>query len=90
MVLYESGQRIVQDRIRAYFSKYLPLAQEITEEQVAATGVKPGTPKFEKALQSMIAAHLNARPKKIPEPEAEVAAPSPPTAPMIVPRGARK
>ena len=34
MVLYESGQRIVQDRIRAYFSKYLPLSQEITEEQV--------------------------------------------------------
>ncbi len=90
MVLYESGQRIVQDRIRAYFSKYLPLSQEITEEQVAATGVKPGTPKFEKALQTMIGAHLNARPKKIPEPEAEVAAAAPPGAPMVVPRGARK
>jgi tRNA nucleotidyltransferase/poly(A) polymerase len=90
MVLYESGQRIVQDRIRAYFSKYLPLSQEITEEQVAATGVKPGTPKFEKALQSMIAAHLNARPKKVVEPEADVAATAPPTAPMVVPRGARK
>jgi tRNA nucleotidyltransferase (CCA-adding enzyme) len=49
-VLYDSGQRVVQDRIRAYYHKYLPLAQEVTEEQVAATGVKPGTPKFDKAF----------------------------------------
>src|SRR5580700_7267827 len=38
MVLYDSAQRVVQDRIRAYYQKYLPLAQEITEEQVIATG----------------------------------------------------
>jgi hypothetical protein len=38
----------------------------------------------------MIAAHLNARPKKIPEPEPEVAAAAPPGAPMVIPRGARK
>jgi tRNA nucleotidyltransferase (CCA-adding enzyme) len=72
MVLYESGQRVVQDRIRSYYSKYLPLAQEITEEQVAATGVKPGTPKFGKALRAMVIAHINARPKKVPPPEPEV------------------
>ena len=36
----------------------------MTEEQVAATGVKPGTPKFEKAWKTMIATHLNARPKQ--------------------------
>lgn len=88
MVLYGSAQRVVQDRIRAYYQKYLPLAQEITEEQVAATGVKPGTPKFEKAFRTMVTAHLNARPKKIPPPETEVA-PAPP-APMEMGRGARK
>jgi tRNA nucleotidyltransferase (CCA-adding enzyme) len=82
MVLYDSAQRVVQDRIRAYYQKYLPLAQEVTEEQVAATGVKPGTPKFEKALQSMVTTHLNARPKKVVpvEPEAVPPAPAPPMA----------
>jgi tRNA nucleotidyltransferase (CCA-adding enzyme) len=88
LVLYESSQRVVQDRIRAYYQRYLSLAQEVTEEQVAATGVKPGTPKFEKAYRAMVTTHLNARPKKIPPPEAEVAAaPGPPAA---MERGARK
>ncbi len=82
LVLYDSAQRVVQDRIRAYYQKYLALAQEVTEEQVAATGVKPGTPKFEKAFRAMVTAHINARPKKIPPPEPEaVVAPGPP-APM--------
>jgi len=79
LVLYDSAQRVVQDRIRAYYQKYLALAQEVTEEQVAATGVKPGTPKFEKAFRAMVTTHINARPKKIPPPEPEVAvAPGPP------------
>lgn len=69
ITLYNTAQRNVQDRIHAYFEKYLPMAQEITDEQVAATGVKPGTPKFEKARQAMVATHLNARPKKVVEPE---------------------
>jgi hypothetical protein len=71
-VLYGSAQRVVQDRIRTYYQKYLPLAQEVTEEQVLATGVKPGTPKFEKAFRNMVTTHLNARPKKVPPPEPEV------------------
>ena len=74
IVLYESAQRVVQDRIRAYYQKYLPLAQEITEEQVAATGPKPGTPKFDKAFRAMVTTHLNARPKKVVPPEPEVGA----------------
>jgi tRNA nucleotidyltransferase (CCA-adding enzyme) len=76
MVLYASAQRVVQDRIRTYYQKYLGQAQEVTEEQVIATGVKPGTPKFEKAFKAMITTHLNARPRKVvpPEGEAEAAA----------------
>jgi tRNA nucleotidyltransferase (CCA-adding enzyme) len=88
MVLYSSAQRVVQDRIRSYYQKYLPLAQEVTEEQVAATGVKPGTPKFEKAFRNMVTTHLNARPKKPPPPEPEVV-PAPP-APMAARGAARK
>jgi tRNA nucleotidyltransferase/poly(A) polymerase len=83
MVLYQSAVRVVQDRIRAFYEKYLPQAQEVTDEQVAATGVKPGTPKFVKARQAMIAAKLNARPRRIvaPEPEPEGAPPAAPTPP---------
>ncbi len=88
MVLYESAQRVVQDRIRSYYGKYLPLAQEVTEEQVLATGVKPGSPKFDKAFRAMVIAHLNARPKKIPPPETEPLPAAPP--PMAARGGARK
>jgi tRNA nucleotidyltransferase/poly(A) polymerase len=84
MVLYHSPLRVVQDRIRAFYEKYLPQAQEVSDEQVAATGVKPGTPKFVKARQAMIAAKLNARPRKIvvpePEPAPEAVTPPPPMA----------
>jgi hypothetical protein len=69
MVLYGSAVRVVQDRIRAFYEKYLPQSREITEEQVAATGAKPGTPKFQKVFQTMIVQRLNARPRKIVEPE---------------------
>jgi len=73
-----SGQRLVQDRIKNYFQKYLPMSQEVTNEMVAAAGVAPGTPKFAKAKQDMILKHLDARPKKVaPPPE-----PPPPPPPM--------
>ncbi len=76
MMAYESEVRVVQDRIRAYFQKYLPAAQEVTEEQVIAAGHKPGTPKFTKAFEAMVITRLNARPKKV-EPEPEPAPPPP-------------
>lgn len=69
-VLTHSVSRPVQDRISAWFDKFLPLAMEITDEQVAATGARPGTPKWDKARATLIAALLNAKPKKEePEPE---------------------
>jgi hypothetical protein len=83
MVAYRSEIRVVQDRIRAYFQKYLPAAQEVTEEQVAtASGLKPGTPKFAKAFEAAVITRLNARPRK-PEPEPE----PPPPPPMAMGRG---
>jgi tRNA nucleotidyltransferase (CCA-adding enzyme) len=71
-----SVQRIVQDRIRNYFQKYLPAAAEITDEMVTATGVAVGTPKFQKAKEEMILKRLDARPKK-PEPVPEPPPPPP-------------
>jgi len=65
-----STQRLVQDRIRNYFEKYLPASQEVTDEMVALAGVAPGTPKFQKTKDEMILKHLDARPKKVePPPE---------------------
>jgi hypothetical protein len=73
-----SGQRIVQDRIKHYFQKYLPMSEEITDEIVAEAGAMPGTPKFKKLKHEMILKHLDARPKKVaPPPE-----PPPPPPPM--------
>lgn len=74
-LLMRSGQRLVLDRIRNYLQKYLPAAQEITEADVIERGAQPGTPKFAKLQQQMIAARLDARPKKVVPEE-------PPPAPM--------
>ncbi len=75
-LLVYSTERLVQDRIRNYFQKYLPLALEITDEVVAAAGVAVGAPKFQKTKDEMIVTHLNARPKK-PEPVPEPPPPPP-------------
>ncbi len=72
LLLY-SSERIVQDRIKNYLGKYLPLSLEVTDEQVRARGVQPGTPAYAKVKQELIVARLKARPKRPPvrPPEAE-------------------
>jgi tRNA nucleotidyltransferase (CCA-adding enzyme) len=82
-LLIRSQLRIVQDRIRHYLQKYLPLAQEVSDDEVRAKGVEPGTPKFQKVKDEVIAQKLNARPKKpapeeTAEPPARAAEPSQP------------
>ena len=75
-LLVNSEQRLVLDRIKNYFQKYLPSTLEVTDEIVLATGVAPGTSKFQKAKEQLILKRLDARPKKpppLPEP------PPPPT-----------
>ncbi|HXJ37793.1 MAG TPA: hypothetical protein VNH18_00870 [Bryobacteraceae bacterium] len=67
MVLFHSTARAVQDRIRAYYDKYMPMALEVSEEAILATGAKPGTPKYDKTRATMIAALLNAKPKPVEE-----------------------
>jgi tRNA nucleotidyltransferase/poly(A) polymerase len=62
-LLMRSNQRLVIDRIKNYLQKYLPAAQEITEKDVV--GAEPGTPKFAKLYQKLIASRLDARPKKV-------------------------
>ncbi len=65
-LLMRSTQRIVQDRIKHYFGKYLQTAQDVTDEVVTeSSGLTPETPKFKKAKDALMAARLDARPKKV-------------------------
>ncbi len=66
-LLYHSALRPVQERLRNYFQKYLPMVQEITPEEWAAAESRPGHRHGSKARDEYITTVLDRRPKK-PEP----------------------
>jgi len=66
-LLYKSDARIVQDRLKNHLQKFLMVEHELTDDEVAATGAKPGTPKWAKARLEVLAKKLDARPKKVVE-----------------------
>jgi tRNA nucleotidyltransferase/poly(A) polymerase len=77
----KSDERLVQDRLKNYFNKYLPIVGEITDSEVTdSTGIAQGTPEFVKARETYTIARLDGRIKKPipPEPEPE---------PVVQPRG---
>jgi len=74
LALYRTQNRMVQDRIKNYLQKYLAAAQEVTDAGVQAAGAKPGTPKYAKVREELIAARLNGRARK-PPPAVEGAPP---------------
>lgn len=77
----QSSQRIVQDRIKNFFAKYLPTAIEVTDAEVTeVSGLEPSHPKFAKARDERIAAHLDGRVRK-PAPPPEPIIPEPQPAP---------
>ena len=87
-VLARSSERLVLDRVKNYFQKYLPMAQEVTDVEVTLeTELEPTSPKFAKAKATMISKRLDARPKKL-SPEEE-AVPVQPSAPPILGRMGR-
>ena len=79
--LYHSTFKPVQERMRNYYQKYLPLLQEITPEEWATIEGKPGTPKYNKARDTFIAVRLDRKPKKPPVPEPVPTAPATPPPP---------
>jgi tRNA nucleotidyltransferase/poly(A) polymerase len=87
LLLVRSAERLVQDRIRHYLQKYLPAAQEVTDEEVAAAGGVAGTPAFEKVRAELIATRLDTRPKKVVPVEEEPPAPPPPPTHAFARRG---
>jgi tRNA nucleotidyltransferase (CCA-adding enzyme) len=76
-LLYHSPVRLIQDRLKNYFQKYIPLSQEITDAEVEAKGVAPGTPKFQKMKEEMVAARLDGKTKRPPPPPPEPVTVSP-------------
>src|SRR5581483_11660341 len=82
-LLSRSSLKPVQERLRNYFQKYLPMIQEITPDEWASVDGKPGTPTYAKARDEFITPRLDRRPKKVePAP-----APPPPPEPVAVRRG---
>jgi tRNA nucleotidyltransferase/poly(A) polymerase len=90
-LLLHSTERIVQDRIKNYLTKYLPASQEVTEREVVAAGAQPGTPKYQKVREGLILTRLDARPKKpVPPPEPPPPGPGPSSMASRAPAFARK
>jgi len=75
-LLYASPLKPVQDRLKAYFQKYLPAVEEITPEEWATVEAKPS--RMQKAREEFIANRLDRRPPRKPAPEP---VPPPPPAP---------
>jgi tRNA nucleotidyltransferase/poly(A) polymerase len=76
--LYHSTAKPVQERMRNYYQKFLPLLQEITPEEWATVEGKPDTPKYNKARDAFIAHRLD---RKVKKPEELEIAPAPPPGP---------
>lgn len=74
-LMMHTTERIVADRIRNYLQKYLMAAAEVTDHDIEAEGLKPGTPKFAKRKAEAIAKRLDRRQPK----------PTPPPTPELVP-----
>jgi tRNA nucleotidyltransferase (CCA-adding enzyme) len=85
LLLYlNSGERLVQDRIRNFLSKYLATAADVTDAEVTeVSGLEPANAKFAKAREERIGAHLDGRVRKPAPP------PEPPPAPEPPPPGRR-
>jgi tRNA nucleotidyltransferase (CCA-adding enzyme) len=74
-VLTHSPSRPVQDRLRNYFQKYLPLAQEFSKSDLSGIPAKPGTARYQKSVRQRLATHLDRRPRKVVETAASAPAP---------------
>ena len=77
-LLCHSALKPVQERLRNYYQKYLPAAQELPPEEFAGIEARPGTPKYEKAREELVLKALDRRPKKVVVEEAPPVVEAPP------------
>ena len=65
-----SEHRLVKDRLKNHLQKYLPMAHEVSDRELAHLNLDPGSPKFKAAKQDLILAYVDGRVKKpVPPPE---------------------
>src|SRR5262249_32148647 len=83
-LLYHSSQKLVQERLRNYFQKYVQTVQEIAPEEWAAIEGKPGTPKYNKAREEFVSNRLDGG---VGKPEPPPPAPVPALEPVVARRG---
>jgi len=69
-LMMRTSQRLVHDRIKNFLTKYLTVAHEVPEKDLAALGLDPSTAKYKKAKDDLIFAYLDGRIRK-PEPPPE-------------------
>jgi hypothetical protein len=84
LVMYRSTVKPVQERLKSYYGKYLPMVQEITPEEFATIEVKPDSPKYAKARAAFVANRLDRRPPKKPPEDELMPAPPPPPPPQAM------
>lgn len=77
-LMYNSQVRLATDRLKNYFQKHIPLAQEITDAEVEAAGVARTSPKFAKVKAQMVADRVDGKTKKPPPPPPPPPPPNPP------------
>jgi len=63
-LLGNSVQRVVQERIRNYLQKYLPIMQEVPPADWGALEGEPGTPKYIRNRQVFLASRLDVRQRR--------------------------
>jgi tRNA nucleotidyltransferase/poly(A) polymerase len=83
LLFLKSPQKLVQDRIKNHFTKYLVTALDVTDAEVSeATGLQPSDAKFAKAKYERTLGRLDGRIRKPAPP------PEPPPPPQPSPRTA--
>ncbi len=86
-LMYHSTVKPVQERLRTYFQKYLPMVQEISPEEWGSIEGKPGTPKYAKARDEFVSNRLDRRPPRKKEPPPAPPPIAQPPEPVAVRRG---
>jgi tRNA nucleotidyltransferase/poly(A) polymerase len=68
VLLMQSSQRMVVDRMKRFLQMGVPLVQGVTDQDVVAQGLDPSTAKGQAKRKEIIRERLNAKPKKDKEP----------------------
>ena len=58
LLMTDFSQKIIQARLKNYFTKFLPVRNNLPAKELQHLGVKPGTPRFDKILNAYFFASI--------------------------------